>query len=95
VLHGSKEDGTDFPFSVNLEACRPAGLVSRDPGAKRLYYAYLYGAGDAKLGAIVRDDRILAGLDAPKQNLKALGGQVRKLLAKGMRGIDGLTERRA
>jgi DNA polymerase-1 len=87
VLHGSKDDGTDF-HSVNLEACKPAGLVTRDPGAKRLYYAYLYGAGDAKLGSIVREDRIKAGLDLPKLKDRALGGVVRKLLAKGMRGID-------
>jgi DNA polymerase-1 len=88
VLHGSKDDGTDF-HSVNLEACKPSGLVTRDPGAKRLYYAYLYGAGDAKLGSIVREDRLKAGLTPVKVKDRALGGQVRKLLAKGMRGIDG------
>lgn len=91
VLHGNKDDGTDF-HSVNLEACKPSGLVTRDPGAKRLYYAYLYGAGDAKLGSIVREDRIKAGLSLPKLKDKPLGSVVRKLLAKGMRGIDRLQD---
>lgn len=47
VLEGRKEDGTDI-HSVNMRAL---GLTSRDD-AKTWFYAYIYGAGDARLGAI-------------------------------------------
>jgi DNA polymerase I-like protein with 3'-5' exonuclease and polymerase domains len=47
VLEGRKEDGTDI-HSVNMRAL---GLSSRDD-AKTWFYAYIYGAGDARLGMI-------------------------------------------
>lgn len=47
VLEGRKEDGTDI-HSVNMRAL---GLTNRDD-AKTWFYAYIYGAGDARLGAI-------------------------------------------
>lgn len=49
VLNGKKEDGTDI-HSVNMRA---AGLNSRDD-AKTFFYGFLFGAGDAKVGKIVR-----------------------------------------
>lgn len=49
VLNGKKEDGTDI-HSVNMRA---AGLQSRDD-AKTFFYGFLFGAGDAKVGKIVR-----------------------------------------
>ena len=48
VLNGSKEDGTDM-HSRNREA---VGLILRDT-AKTWFYAFIYGAGDFKLGTIV------------------------------------------
>ena len=49
VLNGKKEDGTDI-HSVNMRA---AGLDSRDD-AKTFFYGFLFGAGDAKVGKIVK-----------------------------------------
>lgn len=51
VVNGKKEDGTDV-HTVNQ---RFIGLNSRD-SAKTWIYAYLYGAGNLKLGAIIYDD---------------------------------------
>lgn len=48
VCEGSSKDGTDV-HTVNQRA---AGLASRD-AAKTFIYAFLYGAGDAKIGSIV------------------------------------------
>lgn len=49
VLNGKKEEGTDI-HSVNMRA---AGLQSRDD-AKTFFYGFLFGAGDAKVGKIVK-----------------------------------------
>lgn len=48
VTTGSSKDGTDV-HTVNQRA---AGLATRD-SAKTFIYAFLYGAGDAKIGSIV------------------------------------------
>jgi DNA polymerase I-like protein with 3'-5' exonuclease and polymerase domains len=48
VIEGSSKDGTDV-HTVNQKA---AGLSTRDQ-AKTFIYAFLYGAGDAKIGSIV------------------------------------------
>lgn len=48
VVNGKKEDATDI-HSVNMRA---AGLQTRDQ-AKTFCYAWLYGAGDSKIGSIV------------------------------------------
>ena len=48
VCEGSSKDGTDV-HTVNQRA---AGLATRD-NAKTFIYAFLYGAGDAKIGSIV------------------------------------------
>jgi DNA polymerase I-like protein with 3'-5' exonuclease and polymerase domains len=48
VTEGSSKDGTDV-HTVNQNA---AGLATRD-NAKTFIYAFLYGAGDAKIGSIV------------------------------------------
>jgi hypothetical protein len=49
VLNGKKEDGTDI-HSVNMRA---ADLPNRDD-AKTFFYGFLFGAGDAKIGKIVK-----------------------------------------
>jgi DNA polymerase I-like protein with 3'-5' exonuclease and polymerase domains len=48
ILNGRKEDGTDI-HQLNMKA---AGLTSRDQ-AKTFIYAFLYGAGNEKIGNIV------------------------------------------
>lgn len=49
VLNGKREDGTDI-HSVNMRA---AGLDSRD-NAKTFFYGFIFGAGDSKVGKIVK-----------------------------------------
>lgn len=49
VLNGKKEDGSDI-HSVNMRA---AGLPDRD-AAKTFFYGFLFGAGDGKVGKIVK-----------------------------------------
>lgn len=60
VLNGKKEDGTDI-HSVNMRA---AGLGNRDD-AKTFFYGFLFGAGDGKIGKIVK------GTPARGKQLKA------------------------
>lgn len=89
VVSGKKEDGTDI-HTVNQ---RLAGLPNRD-AAKTFIYAFLYGAGDAKLGTIVGGDasdgarlrrRFLKNLPA----LDNLITRVKKAAKKGwLRGLD-------
>lgn len=51
VVEGQKEEGTDI-HTINMKA---AGLDSRDT-AKTFFYAWLYGAGDEKIGQIIGKD---------------------------------------
>ena len=76
VLNGRKEDGTDI-HSVNMRA---AQLPDRD-SAKTFFYGFLFGAGDAKVGKIVKGSasdgralktQFLDGLPALKALLEAL-----------------------
>ena len=90
VTEGSSKDGTDV-HTVNQKA---AGLASRDQ-AKTFIYAFLYGAGDSKIGSIV------GGSSTHGKNLKEkflkqtpalakLISLVSKLSAKGfVPGLDG------
>ncbi len=90
VTEGSSKDGTDV-HTVNQHA---AGLPTRD-SAKTFIYAFLYGAGDAKIGSIVggssKDgsrlkDKFLKQTPA----LKKLIDKVQKIAAKGyVPGLDG------
>ena len=48
AVHGNKDEGTDI-HSLNRDAL---GINSRDI-AKTFFYAFIYGAGDAKLGSIL------------------------------------------
>jgi len=90
VVSGSKEDGTDI-HSINQ---RLAGLPTRDH-AKTFIYAFLYGAGDEKIGSIVGAGaaegselkrRFLSNLPA----LKRLIDRVKRASKKGyLKGLDG------
>jgi len=90
VVSGTKEAGTD----VHTRNQTMAGLRSRDE-AKTFIYAFLYGAGAAKIGAIVGGGatdghalitRFLRSLP----NLAALKSKVERMAESGMLpGLDG------
>ena len=90
VCEGSSKDGTDV-HTVNQRA---AGLASRD-NAKTFIYAFLYGAGDAKIGSIVggsaRDgSKLKAKFLSQTPALAKLLERVGKQAAKGwVPGLDG------
>jgi DNA polymerase-1 len=90
VCEGSSKDGTDV-HTVNQRA---AGLASRD-NAKTFIYAFLYGAGDAKIGSIVggsaRDGtKLKAKFLQQTPALAKLIERVSKQAAKGwVPGLDG------
>lgn len=90
VCEGSSKDGTDV-HTVNQRA---AGLASRD-NAKTFIYAFLYGAGDAKIGSIVggsaRDGtKLKAKFLSQTPALAKLLERVGKQASKGwVPGLDG------
>lgn len=89
VLRGSKEQGTD-PHTINQKA---AGLLSRD-SAKTLYYALIYGAGDAKLGSVVADDLAANGSNIPpRSKYAALGREARARIESGVLGLGELIKK--
>ena len=69
----------DF-HSFNQKIC---DLESRN-SAKRLFFAFMYGAGDGKIGQIVHDDRPF------KQAKTKVGKATRKKLAAGTTGLEAL-----
>lgn len=100
VLAGKKELGTDM-HSVNCRAIGFDPKTHRDM-AKTWFYAFIYGAGDHKLGLILgaegNDETIRkAGAKSRRKFLKsltALGTLTEKVAAKvkatgGLKGIDG------
>jgi DNA polymerase I-like protein with 3'-5' exonuclease and polymerase domains len=98
VLEGKKEDGTEI-HTVNRKALE---IDSRDD-AKTWFYAFLYGAGDEKLGTIVIKIRGDAAKKKGKElrekfmrNLPALGALVKavKQAAKERGYLFGLDGRR-
>ena len=90
VSEGNKDDGTD-PHTVNQRA---AGLDTRDQ-AKTFIYAFLYGAGDAKIGSIVgggaSDGRRLKGRFLSRTPaLASLRERVESASRRGyLKGLDG------
>jgi DNA polymerase-1 len=85
VIDGKKEDGTD----VHTRTQKLVGLHKRD-NAKTLIYAYLYGAGDKKLGLIIIEDADEAKKPRPKGSLSALGKKAREKLQVGITGLGKL-----
>lgn len=98
VVNGDKKDGTDI-HSVNQ---RLVGLNSRD-SAKTWIYAYLYGAGNLKLGSIICDDfteskRELFNKKHPagsarESALIRLGARSRRSVEEGLPALGKLQER--
>lgn len=66
-----------------------AGLFLRD-SAKTFIYAFLYGAGDEKIGSIVRQDAIDAGKPIPKGTLRDLGAGLRARFLKNFPALGRL-----
>jgi DNA polymerase I len=90
VVEGNSKDGTDV-HTMNQKA---AGLATRDL-AKTFIYAFLYGAGDKKIGSIIGGGQIAGGRLSQKfldntPALKKLKAKVSRLAELGfMRGLDG------
>jgi len=90
VCEGREEDGTDI-HTVNQ---RRAGLATRRQ-AKTFIYAFLYGAGDGKIGEIVGGDkqdgaRLKAKFLKATPALQKLRGRVEVASRRGwLKGLDG------
>ena len=90
VTEGSSKDGTDV-HTVNQRA---AGLSTRD-NAKTFIYAFLYGAGDAKIGSIVGGNakagaKLKENFLGQTPALAKLIDKVKGLASKGyLFGLDG------
>jgi DNA polymerase I len=72
----------DF-HSFNQQIC---DLQDRN-SAKRLFFGFMYGAGDGKIGQIVYDDQPYKGSKV------AVGKSTRKKLSEGIKGLDTLVSR--
>jgi DNA polymerase I len=90
VVEGSSKDGTD----VHTKNQKAAGLPTRDH-AKTFIYAFLYGAGAAKIGSIVgkgsaEGQRLMARFLKATPALQKLRDKVAKQASKGyVQGLDG------
>ena len=90
VCEGSSKNGTDV-HTVNQRA---AGLATRD-NAKTFIYAFLYGAGDAKIGSIVGGNaaagkKLKSNFLGQTPALAKLIEKVQTLSTKGyLPGLDG------
>jgi DNA polymerase-1 len=97
AVHGKKEDGTDI-HTLNMKAL---GITSRDV-AKTWFYAFIYGAGDYKLGSLVAPGQnesvtTTAGKQSRQRfltNLPALGSLTKAVKARAkergfLLGLDG------
>lgn len=77
VVNGDKSNGTD----VHSVTKKLLDMNSRDQ-SKRVVYAYLYGAGDAKLKSILKEDG--SGVQD--------GAEARKRLQKGITGLEEIVK---
>lgn len=90
VVHGNSDEGTDV-HSMNMRA---AGLSNRDQ-AKTFIYAFLYGAGDGKIGQIIggtpwQGAALKAKFFAANPKLEYLVNNVSKASERGyLYGLDG------
>jgi DNA polymerase I-like protein with 3'-5' exonuclease and polymerase domains len=90
VTEGSSKDGTD----VHTQNQKAAGLQTRDQ-AKTFIYAFLYGAGPAKIGSIVGGNakagqKLIDSFLANTPALQRLRSTVSRYASKGfVPGIDG------
>lgn len=103
ILEGKKDDGTDI-HSLNRDRLGFTGKKGRDT-AKTWYYAFMYGAGDLKLGKTAMENpayqdykgdpaklgkKLRAKLSAEFTGLKDLISGVQSAAARGwLKGLDG------
>jgi DNA polymerase-1 len=76
---------------VHTKNMQAIGLFGRN-FAKTWIYAYLYGAGDLKLGSIVIEDARYAGEDVPKGSVKAIGKRSRDNYERDVAALKKLRE---
>lgn len=88
VLEGKKEDGTDI-HSRNRDAVQ---LRERD-AAKTWFYAFIYGAGNKKLGEIIRDDMPKGQRPRGNGGLVNLGKTSRTNFEKNLPALGTLSKR--
>lgn len=89
LLHGDKKIGTDG-HSMNLVACKPFGLVSRD-GAKTALYAKLFGARWSTMADTISEDRTKHGeKPIPESRRRAMGQAALDALGRTVVGLDTL-----
>jgi hypothetical protein len=90
VINGKKEDGTDM-HTVNMNATD--GLVTNRDDAKTFFYGFLFGAGDGKVGKIIKGTaaqgkmlktKFIDGLPALKALLEKLTAEWRATAKKRM-----------
>jgi DNA polymerase I-like protein with 3'-5' exonuclease and polymerase domains len=90
VVSGSSKDGTD----IHTKNQKAAGLQTRDQ-SKTFIYAFLYGAGPAKIGSIVgggakEGQKLIDAFLKATPSLKSLRDRVSKYAGKGyVPGLDG------
>lgn len=87
VVEGKSADGTD----AHSRTLKLVGLFIRD-NAKTLIYAYLYGAGNPKLGSVIFEDADQAGKPRPKGKGPAIGNRARGRLLAGITGLKKLQD---
>jgi len=88
IMEGKKANGTDI-HSLNKGRLV---LASRDV-SKTWYYAFMYGAGDVKLGAIALTDDNYADESPLEADLKKLGKHLRSTMEKEFPGLEELIKK--
>jgi DNA polymerase I len=67
------------------------GIRIRD-NQKTWTYAFLYGAGDKKLGEIILEDKRMSGAEPPTKSAQQLGSDSRKKFLRHFKALDHLLE---
>lgn len=91
LLKGDKSKGTDG-HTMNLKACEPFGLVSRD-GAKTALYAKLFGARARRMLFTINEDRAAHDKETfafNRKNLQRYGQGALDALGQSVVGLDDL-----
>lgn len=86
---GGKFAKTLLEGDIHTSNQEAAGLYLRD-SAKTFIYAFLYGAGDEKLGKIAVQDALSAKKEKPKGTLKKIGGDLRARFLKNFPALKRL-----
>lgn len=87
ILSGDKANGTDMHTRNANILCTIVEDTTRD-ASKRFFYAFIYGAGDEKLGSI-----LLEGKKSTERQRKKIGKAARSALETGFTGLGELVGR--